>query len=352
MKKTCAIPMIITLLLLLSNGLRAQSNQPNQREPGAVPEARIYHSLVYHDKTDNILVFAGLTKRGWIGDLRDIWKYDPNTEQWKYVGICEAVSDDGKSVITTMAYDQESDQFIAVDHNGSTWAYNFKKNRWKNMNPLTSPSGRAGQGMAYDKESDRIIMFGGFGGKSIDDSVFSDTWTYDFNANQWTKMNPKLSPSARMYFAMTYDAENDKVILWGGRKKDPITDNMVWIYDYNEDSWESKENIGGPEKPLTYSVMVNRINSKDNIIFGGTVLESVYKGTLTNETWSYNLKQNKWKRLFPEVSPPPIADHNMAYDAKRNLIYLFGGELGTLYSNKLSGELWIFDSGINSWIKK
>ncbi len=147
--------MIIAFLMLLSNGLRAQNNQPSQREPGAVPEARIYHSLVYHIKTDNILVFAGLTKRGWIGDLRDIWKYDPNTEQWKYVGICEAVSDDGKSVITTMAYDQESDQFISVDHNGSTWAYNFKKNRWKNMNPLTSPSGRAGQGMAYDKESDQ-----------------------------------------------------------------------------------------------------------------------------------------------------------------------------------------------------
>ncbi len=195
-------------------------------------------------------------------------------------------------------------------------------------------------------------MFGGFGGKSIDDSVFSDTWTYDFNANQWTKMNPKLSPSARMYFAMTYDAENDKVILWGGRKKDPITDNMVWIYDYNEDSWELKENIGGPEKPLTYSVMVNRINSKDNIIFGGAILESVYKGTLTNETWSYNLTQNKWNRLSPEVSPPPMADHNMAYDAKRNSIILFGGELGTLYSNKLSGDLWIFNSGINSWIKK
>lgn len=98
--------------------------------------------------------------------------------------------------------------------------------------------------------------------------------------------------------------------------------------------------------------MVNRIRSKDNILFGGAILESVYKGTLTNETWSYNLRQNKWKRLSPEVSPPPMADHNMAHDAKRNSILLFGGELGTLYSNKLSGELWIFDSRINSWINK
>jgi hypothetical protein len=316
------------------------------------PKARIYHSLGYHEKTDNFLVFAGLTKRGWIGDLRDIWKYDPKKGLWEEVGICEAVSTDGKSVITTMAYDKESDQFISVDHDGRTWAYNFEKNLWKDMKPDPSPVGRAGQGMVYDEESDRIIMFGGFGGRSIDDPLFSDTWVYDYKTNCWTQMNPKNSPSARMYFAMTYDSENDKVILWGGREKDPITDNSIWVYDYNKDTWESKENNGGPAKPLTYSVMVNRINAKDNIIFGGAILESVYKGTLTNETWSYTLKQNKWKQLSPEISPPPIADHNMAFDTKRNSILLFGGELGTLYSNKLSGDLWIFDSRNNSWIKK
>jgi N-acetylneuraminic acid mutarotase len=316
------------------------------------PKARIYHSLVYHNKTDNFLVFAGLTKRGWVGDLRDIWKYNPKTELWKDVGICEAVSADGKSVITTMAYDQESDQFIAVDHDGRTWAYNFKKNHWKDMRPSTSPIGRAGQGMVYDRESDRIIMFGGFGGRSIDDPVFSDTWAYDYNTNTWTEMKPEISPSARMYFAMTYDRENDKIIIWGGRKKDPITDNSIWIYDYNKDTWESKENIGGPEKPLTYSVMVNRSIAKDNIIFGGAILESVYKGTLTNTTWSYDLKLNKWEKLSPKISPPPIADHNMAYDTKRNTIFLFGGELETLYSNKLCGDSWIFDSSLDSWIRK
>ena len=165
-------------------------------------------------------------------------------------------------------------------------------------------------------------------------------------------MNPKISPSERIYFAMNYDNSEDKVILWGGRKVYPISDNKIWIYDFNADTWEPKENTGGPQKPLTYPSIVYRSKTKDNILFGGAILESKFKGSLMNETWSYDLKQNNWKQLFPKNSPPPVANQNMAYSTKKNIILLFGGELGTLYSNKLSGDTWVFDSKRNTWIKK
>jgi N-acetylneuraminic acid mutarotase len=348
--KTTRLFSLVMMVLLLPLQLMAQQVKT---ENLIKPRARIYHSLLYHDKTGNFLVFAGVTKHGWIGDLRDIWKYDSKTEQWEEIGICEAVSDDGKIGITNMSYDQESDQFITIDQIGRTWSYNFEKNLWKEMNPNPSPPTRLGHGMAYDKESDRIIIFGGFGGKGANDTVcFSDTWAYDYNTNSWTKMNPKISPSARIYFAMTYDNLNDKVILWGGRKKDPIFDNRIWIYDFNTDQWESKENIEGPEKPLAYPSMVFRDKTKDLILFGGVTLESAFKGTLTNKTWSFKLNQNKWEKLSPKISPPPIANHNMAYNPKKKIIFLFGGELETVYSNKLSGDTWIYDSKQNTWLKK
>jgi N-acetylneuraminic acid mutarotase len=318
------------------------------------PKALIYHCLLYHDKTGNFLVFAGIPKHTGIGDLHDIWKYIPKAEQWEEVRTSKAVPADGKIGINSISYDQESDQFITIDENGRTWSYNFEKNQLKEMKSYPSPPGIFGQGMVYDKESDRIIMFGGaaFGPKRDVDTIFSDTWAYDYNTNIWTKMNPKISPSARIYFAMTYDDSNDKVILWGGRKIDPITDNRIWIYDFNTDTWESKENIGGPEKPLAYPSMVFRKKTKDIILFGGAKIESKFKGTLTNETWSYNLKQNKWELLLPKISPPPIALHSMAYNPKKNTIFLFGGELETMYSNKLSRDSWTFDSKQNTWIKK
>jgi N-acetylneuraminic acid mutarotase len=345
-KKLFLILMVVLLFPLQIMAQKVTIENPN------VPRARIYHNLIYYDKTDCYLLFAGFTKHGWLADLRDIWKYYPMINKWEEVGICEAVAADSSSGITSIAYDEESDEFITIDIKGRTWSYNYEKKLWKNLNPKISPSGRAGQGMVYDKESDRIILFGGFGARNVNDSVFSDTWAYDYNRNTWTKMNPKISPSKRMYFATTYDQSNDRVILWGGRMQKPISDNKIWTYDFNNDNWQFKDNIGGPDKPLAYPSMVFRNKTKDIILFGGAVLESVFKGSPINSTWSYNLKQNKWKQLSPNISPPPMANHSMTYDPKRNTIFLFGGELEALYSNKISGDTWVYDSKQNTWIKK
>jgi hypothetical protein len=35
-------------------------------------------------------------------------------------------------------------------------------NTWTNMNPSTHPGARSGHAMAYDSESDRVILFGGY----------------------------------------------------------------------------------------------------------------------------------------------------------------------------------------------
>jgi len=35
-------------------------------------------------------------------------------------------------------------------------------------------------------------------------------------ANNWTNMNPSTYPGARQYHAMAYDSESDRVILFGG----------------------------------------------------------------------------------------------------------------------------------------
>jgi N-acetylneuraminic acid mutarotase len=346
----------ITVLLFSSCAEEPTTELTDEQDTGfenpKVPSARMYHSLVYHDKTDCFLLFAGFTKHGWIADLRDMWKYDPKINQWEMIGICEAVAADGSSGITSVAYDNESDQFITLDRVGRTWAYNYETALWKNMNPSISPHARCGEGLEYDQESDRIIMFGGFGCKDVNDTVFSDTWAYDYNSNSWTKLNPEISPSERMYPAITYDQSNDKIILWGGRKKDPIHDNKIWTYDFNNDVWQSLENIGGPEKPLTYASMVYRNKTKDIILFGGAILESIDTGTPLNSTWSYSLNQNKWTDLSPKTSPPPVSNHSMSFDTVRNTILMFGGELQELYSNIVSRETWIYDSEQNTWIKK
>lgn len=72
--------------------------------------------------------------------------------------------------------------------------------------------------MAYDKESDRVILFGGQTGDNLRDprSYNGETWAYDVEANKWTEMKPASGPRGRSAAELTYDAESDRVIMFGG----------------------------------------------------------------------------------------------------------------------------------------
>jgi hypothetical protein len=81
------------------------------------------------------------------------------------------------------------------------------------MNPAERPGAGNFHGKAYDAESDRVILFGG---ADLHDRPFGDTWAYDFESDNWARMSPALSPPARYYHGMTYDAANDRVLVFGG----------------------------------------------------------------------------------------------------------------------------------------
>lgn len=345
-KKSILFGIMVLFLPLLIMGQEASSDKTSQ------PEPRMYHRLVFDGNTNSVLLFSGVSKHGWETDLNEIWKYDLMKDLWTKLGLWDPLVSDSSEFISGITFDYKANRFIAFARNGKTWSYDLEDNVWQDMKPSVSPSPRCGQGMEYDIESDRTIMFGGFGCQSPNDPAFNDTWAYDYKSNNWTKMNPDTTPSQRMYFSTTYDQYNDRVVIWGGRLLKPISDNNIWTYNFNKDSWQFMENKGGPQKPLAYPSIVYRTKLKDIILFGGAILEAPYKGTPLNTTWSYNLKQNKWTQIFPKNSPPPRANHSMTYDPRRNEIILFGGELDGLYSNKVSGDSWIYDSKLNTWIKK
>ena len=104
--------------------------------------------------------------------------------------------------------------------------------------PKSIPSKRWLHAMAYDSESDRVVLFGGT------DSNFDlgDTWAYDLNTNAWTNMDPATRPGARGYHALAYDSQSDRIVLFGGKtdnKQRGISDE-TWAYDLNANAWTKK----------------------------------------------------------------------------------------------------------------
>src|SRR5207237_526733 len=136
-----------------------------------------------------------------------------------------------------MAFDAQSDRTILFggltaegDYSSETWAYSIDWDSWANMTSEVRPPGRRSPGMVYDAAADRTILFGGYDSSS--GIVYNDTWAYDFESNSWTNRNPPAAPSPRFGMGLAYDARLDRSILFGGAEGG---DNVTWAYDFTND---------------------------------------------------------------------------------------------------------------------
>ncbi len=231
-----------------------------------------------------------------------------------------------------MAYDAESNRIIIFggttsediggDLYGDTWSYDLNLNTWTDMNPAEAPSPRSDFAMAYDAESDRVVAFGG------------GTWAYDFNTNTWRNMSPVTRPAGAG--PMAYDAESDRVVLflvWTG-----APDNETWTYDFNTNTWTKMEPTTRPS-PRAWTTMAYDAESDRVILFGGIT------GRDNDETWAYDFNTNTWTNMEPPTQPLKLAAHNLAYDAESDKVVLFGGDTNGV----LSDETWAYDLNANTW---
>jgi len=235
-----------------------------------------------------------------------------------------------------MAYDSQSDRVIlfggwvpdvrqvAIDLN-ETWSYDYANNTWKNMSPPLAPPARSGHALVYDSQSDRSILFGG-----ADGGYLSDTWEYDYNLNIWTQMKPSIFPSERCRHDMIYDSKSDRLVLFGGFSPgNPDELNDTWTYDFNNDTWTEMLPTIRPEgresHALSYDSRMDRI-----ILFGGWIPEQGY-----DDTWTYDLKNNTWTNITSSTRPSSRGGHALAYDSESDRTILFGGNSDDVWALEL-----------------
>lgn len=335
MKKYLYLGLLILLLINSRNVIQvgAQTNGWTKMEPPSAPPARYDFPLTYDEKADQIILFSGTSDSYSV--FEDTWAYDDDSNTWS--NMAPASSPPG-SVGYNMIYDSESERIIlfgGINWSGvtieekwvcqtETWVYDYETNIWTNMTPDMSPPGRAWYSMAYDAESDRVIIFGGF----WEGTINADTWVYDYNDNNWTQMFPIIHPSQRFGQSMVYDAESDQIILFGGI--DQVGTNSMperessetWAYDYNENTWRNMTPATRPtarssnQNNLVYDMKADRV-----ILFGGETIE----GNYFDDTWTYDYETDNWENMKCNIYPSERSRFNMAYDMDSNQTILFGG---------------------------
>lgn len=323
----------LTLVLLLADSTAAQNP--------STPEARIYHSAVHYNPTGELIVMGGVTTHGWTMDLQEVWAYNPIDRSWKYL-------DDLKSGDTySAAYDAQSDRIITLSLSGETWAFHPPTLTWELRMPPESPSGRCGQRLTYDSESDRVVLFGGFACTSINDPLLNDTWTYDYETDTWEEMSPSINPPARIYHAQAYDRARDRTIIWGGRTQD----ERVWAYNDSAGEWTELQTTGGPNGIRSYQTLTFNPTDSSLVSFGGLLLDEPmsFGGELTNETWLLDPATGEWNQILASEGPSARSHLNGTYVPDAGGVLIYGGELHQPYSDSLSSDIWVFGAESKSW---
>ena len=320
------------------------------------------NTAVYDSESDILLYFDEGDGRH---DLMTTWAFDFTLGSWTKLSSSGFVRQ-----AASVAYDRESDRIVlfggnnyfkngtlGYDHSTDTWAYDYNSDTWTNMT-LTmsgvSPPARAWVDMTYDVESDRIILFGGREVLRVD-PIYSDhqvinrndTWAYDYNNNVWEEMTPGENPKTGWGYGITYDVESDRVILHGGMNDD-FSHNETWAYDYNTDNWTKMITSVNPGPREVFSMAYNVITDQC-ILFGGLNYGGYLAKTGSwepfDDMWVYDCNNNNWTELHLSNFPKARAGHEMVYNTKEDLLVLMGGqEFGEIYLH----DMWTFGYEIAS----
>jgi hypothetical protein len=188
------------------------------------PSARTSGSSTYDPAHGVVLYFGG--RLDGTTFVNDTWTWDG---QNGWIQQSPSASPSAR-VVHTMAFDPVRNEIVLFGgRNGTpgsplsdTWTWNGTT--WTPKAPAASPPGRFDYGMAWDPNSQAVIVFGGE--RVINDTApYDDTWAWD--GTTWTELSPAHSPSPRIVHGLVFDPDHQELLLYGG------TDNRT----YPQDTW-------------------------------------------------------------------------------------------------------------------
>jgi hypothetical protein len=249
------------------------------------------------------------------------------------------------------AYDEERDTVVVFGGSvpvaptvnealGDTWLWDgqrFAPACGETALCASSPPPRYGASLVYDRSRGVLVLFGGHDGTN----ALADTWEWD---GSWHERAPLSSPPPRSFAAAGFDDDSGKIIVAGGGAFDqfPVVQGPVladaWAYDGALDTWQALPTEAEALPPRAFS---SAASSPDGLLFFGGL-----RGVFTDDRALVRLKHGGVQELTSVVHPVARAAAAMAFDEQRGLALLFGGRLveyglGNLPSD--ADTLWQWD---------
>jgi hypothetical protein len=222
-------------------------------------------------------------------------------------------------------------------------------------------------GAAYDSRRHQLFQAGGI----VENSKLTDTWYFCFITNAfcansdlrvWKRLITPRAIPARADSAMTYDPDDDVMILYGGQNVgNPTAD--TWLLCFRADPQESGNSLGCPaggEYPDWIRVstkgspgprfahgLIYDSHHRVAVLFGGTNARPIDP----HDVWIYSPGNRTWTDAKPDgATPASFRRPALAYDSTRGHVVLYEGPPETIMGRN-NGGLFVYDAGKNRWLQ-
>lgn len=262
---------------------------------------------------------------------------------------------------------------------------------WTERNSPVTPRARARPAVAYDPDAQEILLFGG----DFNDQANNrgdDLWAW--TGSSWSLRTPGTTrPLGRGGSASAFDRSRGVMVVYGGTETQDFTaltdtwewDGVAWrdatpasgtqprlnnpsgamvfvrtssvsllyqgrdqeTWEWDGTTWSDVSPLmGNPSErnapQLAYDAKRDRV-----VLFGGI---SRANGSVLNDTWEWD--GSSWNDVTPPtgMSPGARKSGRVAYDSTRKRVLLFGGFVGnSIVSLTLLSDLWAWDG--STWVE-
>ena len=383
------VPKWMPIIALNENGMESM-NQPGMRGG---------HQMVLDTDQQMIYIFGG-----WDGskDLSDLWVFSIQHEQWHL--ISKDTSEDGgpsgrschkmcmdtkrRDLYVLGRYLDAEARAAQLELTSDFFKYDLDTGQWSRISSDTADEGGPNlifdHQMVFDGKSDSLYVFGGriltstvMGDEPINlEPQFSGLFAYHIPTNTWEKIredeNTESSHGSfscknvpdeswglmksRIGHSMLFDEKDRLLYIFAGQRgKVNLSDFFTFDLETGEvkDIVPDTDNDQLPSSGFTQRSTIDTELGEIYVLSGLSKDKEKKEDTIRNSFWVYHLKRCKWVCVYrnenhnqqywnkmQNVEPCPRFAHQLVYDQRNKVHYLFGGNPGKSLGKMRLDDFW------------